>query len=178
MFGRSQRPEADAIEVLIGARATFSGRKQCDASIRIDGAVDQGQIETPANVILTETANVQGDIVAKVVSIRGKFKGVIQADRVELLDGSQVGGVLNVNSFYMDENVLMRAAVNIRAENMVEAKVPPPPAISAIPVQPPAQPLSAQPVQPPLQPPIAQPVQPPIAPPAQPLSTPPSLPPE
>ncbi|MCB0150510.1 MAG: hypothetical protein KDE01_23040, partial [Caldilineaceae bacterium] len=53
VFGRSQRPEADAIEVLIGARATFSGRLQCDASIRIDGAVDQGQIETPANVILT-----------------------------------------------------------------------------------------------------------------------------
>lgn len=180
MFGRSQRPEADAIEVLIGARATFSGRLQCDASIRIDGAVDQGQIETPANVILTETANVQGDIVARVVSIRGKFKGVIQADRVELLGGSQVGGVLNVNSFYMDENVLMRAAVNIRAENLVEAKVPPPPANPAIPVQPPAQPVSAQPVQPPVQPPIAPPNQPPaqstVAPLTQPLSAPPSPP--
>ncbi len=162
MFGRSQRPEADAIEVLIGARATFSGRLQCDASIRIDGAVDQGQIETPANVILTETANVQGDIVAKVVSIRGKFKGMIQADRVELLDGSQVGGVLNVNSFYMDENVLMRAAVNIRADTLVEAKVPSPPVNPVIPVQPPTQP----------------PAQPPSAPPQPPASTPPSLPPE
>jgi len=180
VFGRSQRPEADAIEVLIGARATFSGRLQCDASIRIDGAVDQGQIETPANVILTETANVQGDIVARVVSIRGKFKGVIQADRVELLGGSQVGGVLNVHSFYMAENVLMRAAVNIRAENLVEAKVPPPPANPAIPVQPPAQPVSAQPVPPPVQPPIAPPNQPPaqstVAPLTQPLSAPPSPP--
>jgi cytoskeletal protein CcmA (bactofilin family) len=44
---------------LIGARATFSGRLQCDASIRIDGAVEQGHIETPANVILTETATVK-----------------------------------------------------------------------------------------------------------------------
>jgi len=153
MFRRPQRPEADAIEVLIGARATFSGRLQCDASIRIDGAVDQGQIETPANVILTETANVQGDIVARVVSIRGKFKGMIQADRVELLNGSQVGGVLNVNSFYMAENVLMRAAVNIRAEQLVEAKVPAPPANPVIPVRSPAQqppqPLSVPPAQPP-----------------------------
>ena len=127
MFGRTSRPEPDAIEVLIGLRATFSGRLQCDASIRIDGAVEQGHIETPANVILTETAMVNCDIVAKVVSIRGKFKGLIQADRVELLNGSQVGGVLNVNSFYMDDNVLMRAAVNIRAEALAEVKPPPPP---------------------------------------------------
>lgn len=134
MFGRTSRPEPDAIEVLIGARATFSGRLQCDASIRIDGAVDQGHIETPANVILTETATVSCDIIARVVSIRGKFKGIIQADRVELLDGSQVGGVLNVNSFYMDDNVLMRAAVNIRADTMADVKPPPPPANPTIPV--------------------------------------------
>ncbi len=128
MFGRTSRPEPDAIEVLIGPRATFSGRLQCDASIRIDGAVDQGHIETPANVILTETAIVNCDIVARVVSIRGKFKGLIQADRVELLEGSQVGGVLNVNSFYMDDNVLMRAAVNIRADTMADMEAAPAPA--------------------------------------------------
>lgn len=134
MFGRTSRPEPDAIEVLIGARATFSGRLQCDASIRIDGVVDQGRIETPANVILTETATVSCDIVARVVSIRGKFKGVIQAERVELLNGSQVGGVLNVNSFYMDDNVLMRAAVNIRADTMADVKPPSPPVNPTIPV--------------------------------------------
>jgi cytoskeletal protein CcmA (bactofilin family) len=138
VFGRTSRPEPDAIEVLIGLRATFSGRLQCDASIRIDGAVEQGHIETPANVILTETAMVNCDIVAKVVSIRGKFKGLIQADRVELLNGSQVGGVLNVNSFYMDDNVLMRAAVNIRAEALAEVKPPPPPVNPMIPVVTPA----------------------------------------
>jgi cytoskeletal protein CcmA (bactofilin family) len=136
LFARTVRPEPDAIEVLIGARAKFSGQLQCDASIRIDGAVEQGQIETPANVIVTETATVQCDIVAKVVSIRGKFKGIIRADRVELLNGSQVGGVLNVNSFYMDDNVIMRAAVNIRADAAADIKLPPPPAAPAIPVTP------------------------------------------
>jgi cytoskeletal protein CcmA (bactofilin family) len=134
LFARNARPEPDAIEVLIGARARFSGQLQCDASIRIDGAVDQGQIETPANVIITETATVQCDITAKVVSIRGKFKGIIQADRVELLDGSQVGGVLNVNSFYMDDNVVMRAAVNIRADTVGDIKLPSPPTNPTIPV--------------------------------------------
>jgi cytoskeletal protein CcmA (bactofilin family) len=152
LFGRSQRPEPDAIEVLIGARATFSGSLQCDASIRIDGAVEQGRIATPANVIITETANVQCDIVAKTVSVRGQFKGVIQADRVEMLDGSQVQGVLNVNSFYMDENAVLRAAVNIRGAAAHEAGPPQPPTQTSIPVVspviPPAPPAATPPSMP------------------------------
>ena len=114
MFGRSQRPEHDAIEVIIGPRATFSGTLKCDASIRIDGAAEGGHIETPANVILTEMARAQCDITAKTVSIRGTFQGTIRADRVELLEGSQIYGTLHVNSFFMDEGVLLRAELNIQ----------------------------------------------------------------
>lgn len=139
MQRRTQRPEPDAIEVIIGPRASFSGTLQCDASIRIDGAVEQGRLTTPANVILTETANVQCDIIAKTVSIRGQFNGVIQADRVEMLDGSQVQGVLNVNSFYMDERAILRAAVNIRGD-AAQAQRPAPPPQAAIPVTPAAAP--------------------------------------
>ncbi len=117
MFGRTQRPAPDAIEVIIGPRATFSGNLRCETSIRIDGAVESGQIETPANVVLTETARVQCDINAKAVSIRGKFKGTIRADRVELLEGSQIYGALYVNSFYMDEGVLLRAELNIQGSS-------------------------------------------------------------
>ena len=156
MLRRTQRPEPDAIEVIIGPRASFSGTLQCDASIRIDGAVDQGRLVTPANVILTETANVRCDIIAKTVSIRGQFNGVIQADRVEMLDGSQVQGVLNVNSFYMDERAVLRAAVNIRGD-AAQTQRPAPPPQSPIPVTPAApaleQPAPARLPQPPQPPP-------------------------
>lgn len=114
MFGRGQRPEPDAIEVILGPRATFNGHLRCDASVRIDGSVEGGQIETPANVVLTESARVQCDIIAKTVSIRGIYKGTLRADRVELLQGSQIYGTLQVNSFYMDEGVLMRAELHIQ----------------------------------------------------------------
>lgn len=131
MFGRNQRPAPDAIEVIIGPRATFNGNLRCDASVRIDGAVEAGHIETPANVILTETARVQCDITAKAVSIRGRFKGTIRADRAELLEGSQIYGALYVNSFFMDEGVLLRAELNIQggvaAEQEEELLAPPRP---------------------------------------------------
>lgn len=114
VFGRYNRPEPDAIEVIIGPRASFRGNLQCEASIRIDGTVTGGLVETPSNVILTETAQAECDIQAKTVSIRGVYKGTINAHRVELLAGSQVFGALNVESFFMDEGVLLRAELNIQ----------------------------------------------------------------
>jgi len=131
VFGRTQKPEADAIEVIIGPRASFVGELRCDTSIRIDGAVEGGRIETAANVILTEAARVQCDIWAKTVSIRGLFRGVIHADRVELLDGSQVYGALHVNSIYMDEAVLLRAELNIQGTTAEETETLPRPDTSA-----------------------------------------------
>lgn len=127
MFGRFQRPEADAIEVIIGPNASFDGHLRSDTSVRIDGAVEAGRIETTANVILTESARVQCEIIAKTVSIRGIYHGTIRADRVELLEGCQVHGALHVNSFYMDEGVALRAEVNIRGEMVHERPTAPRP---------------------------------------------------
>ncbi len=135
MFGRPQRPEADAIEVIIGPRATFSGQMRCDTSIRIDGSTEGGHIETPANVILTETSRVQSDITAKTVSIRGIYRGTIRADRVELLSGSQIYGALHVNSFFMDEGVHLRAELNIQGSPAEETlSLPRPDETASIPV--------------------------------------------
>jgi cytoskeletal protein CcmA (bactofilin family) len=125
MFRRGHKPESDAIEVIIGPRASFNGALRCDTSVRIDGQVENGQIETPANVILTETARVQCDILAKTVSVRGVYRGTIRAERVELLEGSQVYGALFVNSFYMDEGVLLRAELNIQGVQVEETSMAP-----------------------------------------------------
>lgn len=114
MFARPQRPESDAIEVIVGPRAVFTGTLRSETSVRIDGAVEGGQIETPANVILTEGARVNCDIAAKAVSIRGSYRGTIRADRVELLAGSIVAGAIFVNSFYMDDGVTLQAELNLR----------------------------------------------------------------
>lgn len=135
MFGRIQRPEPDAIEVIIGPRATFAGVMRSETSIRIDGMMEGGQIETPANVVLTEGARVQCDITAKTVSIRGMYRGVIRADRVELLSGSRVQGSLYVNQFYMDDGVVLEAELHMRgAGKPAPAAAPRPEAPASIPV--------------------------------------------
>ena len=99
MFRRDSRPAPDQIEVVIGRRATFNGQMRCDASIRLDGTVEGGLIETAGNVLISEAARVMADIVAKTVSVAGAYKGTITADRVELLEGARLWGTVNVRTF-------------------------------------------------------------------------------
>ncbi len=103
VFRRSTRPNPDQMEVIIGPRATFSGQLRCDGSVRLDGTVESGLIETPANVLITESARVMADIKARAVSISGAYKGTITADRVELLEGGKLWGTINVRTFLLDE---------------------------------------------------------------------------
>lgn len=103
MFRRDSRPAPDQIDVVIGPRATFDGRLRCDGSVRLDGTVEGGTIETLGNVLITEGARVIADIKAKTVSVAGAFKGNITADRVELLEGGRLWGIINVQSFLLDE---------------------------------------------------------------------------
>lgn len=103
LFRREARPAPDQIEVVIGSRATFEGNLRCDGSIRLDGTVEGGYIETLGNVLITESARVLADIKAKTVSVAGAYKGTITADRVELLEGGRLWGVVNVASFLLDE---------------------------------------------------------------------------
>jgi cytoskeletal protein CcmA (bactofilin family) len=103
MFRRDSRPAPDQIEVVIGRRATFNGQMRCDASIRLDGTVEGGLIETAGNVLISESARVMADIVARTVSVAGAYKGTITADRVELLEGGRLWGTVNVRTFLLDE---------------------------------------------------------------------------
>ena len=123
MFRRSNRPQPDAIEVIIGPRATYNGVLRSDTSIRIDGVMESGMLETPANVILTENARVNAEIRARTVSIRGEFDGVIRADRAELLAGCHVSGVLFVKSFLLDDGAVLDGELHMQG---VSQTTPPP----------------------------------------------------
>jgi cytoskeletal protein CcmA (bactofilin family) len=124
LFRRSNRPEPDAIEVIIGPRASYNGTLRSDTSIRIDGLVESGLLQTPANVILTETARVSCEIYARTVSIRGRFNGIIRADRVELLAGCHVSGALYVNSFLLDEGALLDGELHMQGATEEAQPVP------------------------------------------------------
>lgn len=121
MFFRRNRPEPDAVEVTLGVRASFAGTLRSETSIKIDGSVAGGLIETPANVLITANARVVCEIAAHVVSISGSFEGAIRADRVELLAGSQVAGLIHTGSLYREEGAILLAEVRMRDGTRIPA---------------------------------------------------------
>lgn len=125
MFSRERRPDPDVIDVSLGPRATFAGNLRCDGSIRIDGVMESGELETLGNVIIGPGAKVMATIKARTVSISGAFNGDIDAQRVELLEGGRAWGKIRVASFLLDEGAYLRGELIMQGEAPAEPFVLP-----------------------------------------------------
>lgn len=125
MFNREKPPNPDVIDVTLGPRATFDGNLRCDGSVRIEGVMESGQIETLGNVIIANTAKVVANIKARTVSISGAYKGEIDAQRVELLEGGRAWGTIKVASFLLDEGAYLRGELVMQEDNPPEPFVLP-----------------------------------------------------
>jgi cytoskeletal protein CcmA (bactofilin family) len=125
MFSKERRPDPDVIDVSLGPRATWSGNLRCDGSIRIDGVMEGGELETLGNVIIGPGAKVMANIKARTVSISGAYNGQIDAQRVELLEGGRAWGVIKVVSFLLDEGAYLRGELVMQGEAPAEPFVLP-----------------------------------------------------
>ena len=73
---------------LIDARLTITGNLDSEGDLQVDGRV-QGRVRCQQLIVGTD-ATIDGDIVAAEVVVRGKVKGVIRADRVQLQEAARV----------------------------------------------------------------------------------------
>ncbi len=62
------------VDVLIGEKTTLTGNLMSESAIKIDGKV-KGNIESQQEVILSETAAVEGDIIASGLIVAGHLMG-------------------------------------------------------------------------------------------------------
>lgn len=111
MFRLSKATSLDELGVNFPPQTSFSGELRTNANIRIAGLVQSGVIDTTGNVVICATARVDCTIRAKVVSVQGAFRGVIRAERVELLSGSLVEGKIHVKNYYTEPNANLRATI-------------------------------------------------------------------
>ncbi|RME82084.1 MAG: polymer-forming cytoskeletal protein [Caldilineae bacterium] len=116
MFRRQRRPEPDRIQLTIGKGVTVRGEIRCDGSVRVDGVIEGGRIETLGNVIIGEEGQVLADVRADAVSVAGLYKGEMEAKRVELLAGGKMWGTVRTGSIYLDEGAYMHAELVMLSE--------------------------------------------------------------
>jgi cytoskeletal protein CcmA (bactofilin family) len=94
MFGR----ETVKLKSFLGAESEFKGELTGKGILRIDGRIT-GKVQAD-QVILSETAGVNGDIIAKKIVVGGRVDGTLNAlDLVEILPKGKVKGQIFTNKF-------------------------------------------------------------------------------
>lgn len=120
MLRRKRRLDPDSIQLIVGPQVTLRGEVQCEGSIRIDGVLENSRIETLGNVLITADARVNADIKADTVSIAGAYKGTLEAQRLELLDGGRVWGKVVVHSLYLADGATLQAELVMMDETIAD----------------------------------------------------------
>jgi hypothetical protein len=98
-----------------------------------------------SDLLLGEGAQIEGNVIAQEVTVRGHVKGTIRALRVRLEDGATVEGDIFHRSLSIDEGALFEGSSR-RVENPTEAPLSIPEAVAA---QPSVQPVAELQVAPP-----------------------------
>ena len=80
----------EKLESFIGAKTDFQGELNVKGTLRVDGRID-GRLNAEC-VILSETAVVKGEVMAKKIIVGGKVEGILRAQ--EILEINSTGKVL------------------------------------------------------------------------------------
>lgn len=113
---RSSASSADTVSTL-GHGMTITGNIVCEGSAQIFGRVI-GDIQA-SQVMIGDTAQIEGNITAQDVSIQGVFKGTIRGDVVKLKGSATVDGEVFSKSLTVEENVKFEG-VSRRLEKSVD----------------------------------------------------------
>jgi cytoskeletal protein CcmA (bactofilin family) len=82
--------DTEKLESFIGAKTDFQGELNVKGTLRVDGRID-GRLNAEC-VILSETAVVKGEVMAKKIIVGGKVEGILRAQ--EILEINSTGKVL------------------------------------------------------------------------------------
>ena len=92
-----------SVDVLIGEKTSLTGDLSSESAVKIDGTV-KGNITTTCEVILSETANVFGDIVASGLIISGHLTGnATVSDQLVIKPTGVLEGNIETGSLVIEE---------------------------------------------------------------------------
>jgi cytoskeletal protein CcmA (bactofilin family) len=113
----------------ISSGMTITGKVNCDGTVKIFGRIE-GELHA-STVVISEGAQMEGDIVAEELTIGGRVKGTIHAKRVKLISTADVDGDIYHRSLSIEENAQFEGSSRpednvIDATSRVQANRPQP----------------------------------------------------
>jgi cytoskeletal protein CcmA (bactofilin family) len=101
----------------IGSEMSIVGKIECNGPAQVFGRIE-GELRA-LELLISDGAQVEGDVIAQNVTICGRVKGTIRAIRVKLQNGGAVEGDIFHRSLSIDENSQFEGSSR-RVENPTE----------------------------------------------------------
>jgi cytoskeletal protein CcmA (bactofilin family) len=102
----------------IGSGMSIVGNIECKGQAQVFGRIE-GELRA-SQLLISDGAQVEGNVIAQDVTVCGNVKGTIRAVRVKLQNGGAVEGDIFHRSLAVDENSLFEGSSR-RVENPTEA---------------------------------------------------------
>lgn len=112
--------DANTITTLVGKDTTVKGSLETSASVRIDGNVF-ADIKCGGVVVITNSASVEGTVMAESIIIAGEVKGDIYIkDKVNIEASGKVTGDIYTSRFTIDENAVFDGKCNMNKDEKLD----------------------------------------------------------
>jgi cytoskeletal protein CcmA (bactofilin family) len=98
----------------IGSGMSVVGKIECNGPVQVFGRIE-GELRA-SDLLIGESAQIEGNVIAQNVTVCGRVKGTIRAVRVKLQNGGAVEGDIFHKSLSIDENSLFEGSSR-RVEN-------------------------------------------------------------
>jgi cytoskeletal protein CcmA (bactofilin family) len=111
----------------IGSDMSIVGKIDCNGPAHVFGRIE-GEVRA-SDLLISDGADIEGNVIAQNVTVCGRVKGTIRAVRVKLQNGGAVEGDIFHRSLSIDENSLFEGSSR-RVENpteipsSIDAKIP------------------------------------------------------
>ena len=101
----------------IGSDMSIVGKIECNGPAQVFGRIE-GELRA-SDLLISDGAQVEGNVIAQNVTVCGRVKGTIRAVRVKLEDGGAVEGDIFHRSLSIDENSQFEGSSR-RVENPID----------------------------------------------------------
>ncbi len=116
-WARSEPTTKAGTASCIGSDMSIVGKIECNGPAQVLGRIE-GELRA-SDLLISDGAQVEGNIIAQGVTVCGRVKGTIRADRVKLQNGGAVEGDIFHRSLSIDENSQFEGSSR-RVENPTE----------------------------------------------------------
>lgn len=116
MFNNNKKTpiKHDEIDTVIGAGTRFEGKVEATGIVRIDG-VFVGEIATKGDIIIGDSGNAQGKLIAKNMIVAGVSQATLTCEgKLEVKASGKVYGDVQVDSITIEEGAIFQGNCQMR----------------------------------------------------------------